>query len=184
MWLEPSEFKQTRLAGATCRPDRGILQILPRPDYAMSKDAPRCNLCGGRLSLKPDRVHKCQNPSRSFIRQQPLDITYSDTWKTRNEVLGDRSYQEYLQSPEWAALKERASSREHFKYCWVCGSSEGIERHHTSYKWLNLLDLRNVRPICRLHHQEIHDLAKAEKISVRLATRKVFRLFRLRANQA
>lgn len=145
-----------------------------------------CQLCGGRLSTKPNRVHKCQQPSSSFVKAQPRDMTYSDTWQTRSEVLGERSYQDFLKSPQWKELKKRAKGREHFRRCWICGSTDRIELHHTSYRWINLTDLRNVRPVCRSHHEEIHRYARRKQISVRLATRKIFREFgkRLRGRQA
>jgi hypothetical protein len=107
-----------------------------------------------------------------------LDKTYADTWVTRRRVLGEQTYEEFLKSDDWQTLKARAFKRPHYHRCWICKSTDRIELHHTSYKWADRLDLRNVRPICRLHHQQIHDLAKAQDISVRLATNKVFKEFR------
>lgn len=101
-----------------------------------------------------------------------LDKEYKDTWNTRVDNLEElevASYQEFLLSPLWKELKNKASKRENFQSCYVCGCSDKLELHHLSYKFLT--ELRNVRSVCRVHHQEIHDLAKEKGISVRLATR-------------
>lgn len=107
-----------------------------------------------------------------------LDKTYQDTWITRAEKLDGMSYAEFLKSPEWALLKRRAYSRPHFRRCWICGTKKDIDLHHTSYKWIDRLELRNVRPICRTHHEAIHRVAREWDISVRLATRKALKLYR------
>ncbi len=107
-----------------------------------------------------------------------LDIEYLDTWLTRKENLNSlevKEYKDFLLSSIWIELKEKASKRENYKKCYVCGCQDNLELHHLSYKHLN--ELRNVRSVCRDHHQQIHDFAKAMDLSVRLATRKVRELY-------
>ncbi len=99
-----------------------------------------------------------------------LDEIYADTWLRRDINLGQITYEEYLKSDNWNSVKAKANKRLNYKKCEFCDSQE-VELHHTSYKWIMTREeLRVIISLCREHHQEIHDLAKAENISVRLAT--------------
>ena len=99
-----------------------------------------------------------------------LDEIYVDTWDRRERNLAGMTYGEYLESDHWQQVKDKAKSRPNYQKCEFCNSTE-VELHHTSYKWL-LTDneLRVIISLCRVHHQEIHDLAHANNISVRVAT--------------
>lgn len=103
-----------------------------------------------------------------------LDNSFKDTWKTRYSVLeslGIQRYQDYLNSAEWAQVRTKALKREHYQQCWICESGGKLEIHHRSYKWLGTKDaMRGLVAVCRTCHQQIHDYAKQEGISVRLAT--------------
>lgn len=100
-----------------------------------------------------------------------LDATYSDTWKTRSNNLS-MPYSEFLKSDHWLATKKKAASRkDRYGSCEVCGTTKNLELHHTSYKWIGTKhELCNVISLCRTHHQEVHDYAKSNDVSVRLAT--------------
>lgn len=100
-----------------------------------------------------------------------LDVTYSETWERRNKNL-DIPYSEFLKSDHWLATKKKALSRKKsYGSCLFCGSTENLELHHTSYKWIGTKhELCNVISLCRDHHQEVHDYAKSNDVSVRLAT--------------
>lgn len=100
-----------------------------------------------------------------------LDKEYLDTWNTREEnltALDIQTYKEFLDSNLWKELKTKARKRSNYQKCYLCGCKDNLEFHHLSYK--HLTELRNVRSVCRTHHQEIHDYAKDNGISVRLAT--------------
>lgn len=102
-----------------------------------------------------------------------LDNTYNDTWNTREQRLKElgTTYKEFLQSAYWLDVKRKAQSRAAYNCCKVCGSTSDIDLHHTSYKWLGTKDeLRCVIPLCREHHEKVHNLAKTKQISVRLAS--------------
>ena len=99
-----------------------------------------------------------------------LDEIYADTWARRDFNLGQMLYSEYLQSEHWARVKEKTNNRQNYKKCEFCDSID-IEFHHTSYKWIMTRhELRTIISLCRTHHQEVHDLAKSNNISVRRAT--------------
>lgn len=99
-----------------------------------------------------------------------LDEVYADTWDRRDVNLGTQTYGEYLSSSHWQAVKAKASKRVNYKTCECCDSTR-VELHHTSYKWINTTnELRTIVALCRVHHQEVHDLAKTTGVSVRLAT--------------
>jgi hypothetical protein len=117
------------------------------------------------------RIRSTKNPTMK--NEKGLDMTLSDTWKTRDEMLGGMTYPEYLQSDHWRRLKYKARQRPNYQKCEFCPSIL-IELHHTSYKWLlTEHDLSTIIPLCREHHQEVHDFANATDLSVRLATIKV-----------
>ncbi len=98
------------------------------------------------------------------------DVSYQDTWARRNIMLNGMTYSDYLNSDHWAALKSKIRRRKRFKKCMFCPSTS-IEPHHKDYKWIFTKDeLRSIIPVCRKHHQEIHDLAGERNVSVRLAT--------------
>lgn len=102
-----------------------------------------------------------------------LDEIYADTWGRRDVMLGGVMYRDYLQSEHWASVKKKARSRPNYKKCECCDSQD-IELHHTSYKWINSPnELRTIVALCRTHHQEVHDVAKATGVSVRLATNQI-----------
>jgi uncharacterized LabA/DUF88 family protein len=105
-----------------------------------------------------------------MVSNTSLDEIYADTWDRREENLGRMTYGQYLQSDHWQRIKEKARKRPNYKKCEFCTSTE-VELHHTSYKWiLTNNELLVIISLCREHHQQIHDLAKAKNISVRLAT--------------
>lgn len=107
-----------------------------------------------------------------------VDRTYKDTWETRDKSLLGKSYRDFLKSSHWKKVKAKTLRRKKYSKCKFCGSTKNIELHHSNYKWLGTKDeLRSVIPLCRTHHQEVHDLAKAEGISVRIATNKLNRIY-------
>jgi 5-methylcytosine-specific restriction endonuclease McrA len=71
------------------------------------------------------------------------------------------SYELYLQSPEWAALRKKALSRWHHR-CVICGSSFALEVHHITYKRPYFHRLFALLSLCREHHAAMHGLAADE----------------------
>jgi hypothetical protein len=101
-----------------------------------------------------------------------LDTTYEDTWIRRESNLENISYKDYLNSDWWKEVKKKSKMRpETYSKCQFCNTDKHIELHHTSYKWIFTKDeLRNIIPLCREHHQQVHDYAKVNNVSVRVAT--------------
>ena len=108
-----------------------------------------------------------------------VDRTYEDTWNTRNESLLGKSYKDFLKSSHWKKVKAKALRRKKYSKCQFCGSEENIDLHHRTYKWIDTKhELRDIIPLCRKHHEEVHDLAKSKKISVRIATNQLTRFYK------
>jgi hypothetical protein len=101
-----------------------------------------------------------------------LDNSYRDTWVTRSKQLCGGIYADYLKSDEWLKIHTKAKNRDNYKKCYVCGISGKLDLHHMSYNTIGTTDLRNIRSVCREHHQAIHDYARENNISVRLASRR------------
>lgn len=101
-----------------------------------------------------------------------LDERYLDTWVRRDSALAKHgfTYREFLTSEHWMNVKMKASQRPNYQKCMFCNCTK-IELHHTSYKWVFTKDeLRNIIALCREHHEEIHNYAKHNDMSVRIAT--------------
>lgn len=95
--------------------------------------------------------------------------TFSDTWITRASKL-KTSYKDYLKSDHWKALKKKAKRRKRYKKCLFCGNTK-VELHHTTYKWIyTKKELLGIIPLCRKHHQAVHDYASKHQLSIRIAT--------------
>lgn len=107
------------------------------------------------------------------MKNRDLDEIYADTWDRRDIMIGTMRYSDYLASDHWNAVKKKALERPNYRKCEFC-NSEQVELHHTSYKWiLTPKELLVIISLCRKHHQEVHDLASAEGISVRVATNRL-----------
>jgi hypothetical protein len=95
----------------------------------------------------------------------------------RNNQLKDYgfdSYQDFLLSPFWKGMKERLKQKEFFQKCSCCGSKEGIELHHMTYKdMMDWTSNRNIIATCRDCHQKIHDLSREKNITFKNGARKV-----------
>lgn len=77
--------------------------------------------------------------------------------------IGFGSYQEYLLSNEWKNIKDKVRNRasRKWKFCNICGCSENLDLHHSSYKVIGLKDPGNtIKPLCRVCHNELHQLSK------------------------
>ena len=99
-----------------------------------------------------------------------FDKTYTDTWERRKALLNGITYQSYLLSNHWVNLHHKLVRRKRFQKCMFCNCTK-IEPHHKDYKWiLTKFELRSIIPVCRLHHQKIHDFARKLKVSIRIAT--------------
>jgi hypothetical protein len=118
-----------------------------------------------------------------MLNAKGLDMTHSDTWETRDAMLGDMTYAEYLRSDHWQWVKRKALKRKTYQKCEYCGATP-IELHHASYKWIfTKFELTSVHALCRDHHQEVHDMARRTNLSVRLITYKLRRFYKKAAKR-
>lgn len=73
--------------------------------------------------------------------------------------LGFKSYDEYLVSPHWQDFKKRFYSSSRRKSCLCCELPNfEVELHHITYARLGKERLSDVIPVCRYHHEIIHQL--------------------------
>ena len=106
------------------------------------------------------------------------DEIYSDTYKLRSEKLNGMTYEEYLKSDHWQRVRLKAKRRKNYQKCEFC-DCKNVELHHKNYKWiLTDFELRSIIALCRTHHQEVHDLSKKEKCSVRVATNMLSKVYK------
>jgi len=110
-------------------------------------------------------------------------INAKDTWKIRDAILkeiGFSSYSDFLNSEYWKRIKEKAFNRKYYHKCSICGSYSNIELHHKHYDLMgNANELNAILPVCRLHHELIHEYQKLTNTSLRFASREVPKLYRL-----
>lgn len=73
--------------------------------------------------------------------------------------LGFGSYADYLDSPHWLGFRERYRSSGLPMRCKVCGLNR-IQLHHHTYERLGREELADVTPLCRDHHESVHEWLK------------------------
>ena len=93
-----------------------------------------------------------------------MDTPYRDFSQKINSM-GYSSYQEYLQSEHWQQFRKKYyRSKKTKKYCIICSTDEvynfNIELHHKTYTRLGSELLSDVVPVCREHHELIHDIIR------------------------
>lgn len=80
-----------------------------------------------------------------------------------------RLYAAYMQSPQWAAMRRQALARE--SQCRVCHREDDLHVHHITYERFTRELLEDLMVLCRTHHEQVHELARATKMSVANATK-------------
>ncbi len=73
--------------------------------------------------------------------------------------LGFGSYEEYLNSPHWRKFKSDYSQSGRTNACVVC-RSPFVELHHHTYERLGAELFDDVTPLCRKHHDGVHEWLK------------------------
>ncbi len=79
----------------------------------------------------------------------------------RLQSFGYATYAEYLASERWAAFKESYRKSGRPMRCAVCFKGP-IQLHHHDYRRVCEERIRDITPLCSLHHQEVHAKLKAE----------------------
>jgi len=77
-----------------------------------------------------------------------------------------QEYLDYLQSDHWQALKDallRLKPRE----CEVCHSTEVVDAHHVVYRDLYSVTPADLRWVCRVCHERIHEMLDARRFVYR-----------------
>jgi hypothetical protein len=77
----------------------------------------------------------------------------------RLKQLGFASYAGYLESDGWKAFRVRYRDAGNRMTCLVC-SSRPIQLHHRTYVRLGCEEFGDVTPLCRPHHEAVHDWLK------------------------
>jgi 5-methylcytosine-specific restriction endonuclease McrA len=68
-------------------------------------------------------------------------------------------YREYIHSEMWQKVRRRFWASRLPKSCYVCGREDGPkDLHHRTYKNLGNENLRDLVPLCRRCHDEVHAL--------------------------
>lgn len=75
---------------------------------------------------------------------------------TSFQDLGFSSYQDYLRSAHWAAVKKRYRQSDREQACIHCGDP-AYELHHLSYARLGRELLDDLVPLCRTHHGALEE---------------------------
>lgn len=76
--------------------------------------------------------------------------------RNRLKALGFASYRHYLLSEIWENLKSRYRASTHLQTCYVC-RDENVDLHHKTYARLGDEALGDLLPLCRYHHDQIHE---------------------------
>lgn len=77
----------------------------------------------------------------------------------RLRALGFGTYAEYLASEHWSDFRKRYKVAGRRMTCLVCGAKP-IQLHHRTYARLGRERFEDVIPVCRPHHEAIHEWLK------------------------
>lgn len=70
--------------------------------------------------------------------------------------LGYATYEEYLKSPHWERFRRSYYASGRPSKCSVCGDRL-VQLHHVTYRRLGRERFDDVVPLCRVHHQQVHN---------------------------
>lgn len=73
------------------------------------------------------------------------------------QALGYGSYDDYLASAAWRAVRDRYREERPW-LCNVCGEAESLHLHHRTYERVGQEDLDDLMPLCRGCHELVHTL--------------------------
>lgn len=77
--------------------------------------------------------------------------------------LGFKSYEEYLNSDIWQNFRKRYFKSRRRKHCMCCRTPNfEVELHHLTYDRLGKERLADVVPLCREHHEAVHEILKQQ----------------------
>lgn len=83
-------------------------------------------------------------------------------FEERLRSLGYASYDEYLRSEHWVELKARYWSKWTDLACVGC-DEKAVELHHVNYQRLGDEGLRDLIPLCRICHSDMHAFLKVHR---------------------
>ncbi len=84
------------------------------------------------------------------------DVSQQESYDSLNR-LGFQSLQEYRTSELWRETKWRYRSSDYPQRCLICGSRD-FDLHHRTYARLGKEELFDLVALCRLHHDQLHEL--------------------------
>jgi hypothetical protein len=88
------------------------------------------------------------------------------TFKERLCRLGFNTYDDYLSSDHWQRFKEKYRKSGLPLNCAVCHQGP-IQLHHHTYERLGQESLKDVDPLCHIHHESVHEYLKQKSLSLR-----------------
>lgn len=92
--------------------------------------------------------------------------------------LGFASYQDYLNGDHWRDFKKRYVAAKMPTTCAVCGCKP-VQLHHHSYDRLGKEEFADITPLCRAHHEAVHEWLKEHKGGSVVCTFKAIKALRL-----
>jgi 5-methylcytosine-specific restriction endonuclease McrA len=82
------------------------------------------------------------------------DSGYSKEWIKQN-------YDKYLKSAHWQDVRRRyKASKLHKDACYACGTSEGLQLHHKTYKRVGRERLNDLLYLCGDCHSKVHQVLR------------------------
>jgi hypothetical protein len=83
---------------------------------------------------------------------------------------GKEAYKEYLRSDDWKKKRE-ACFQLKGDQCWVCQGKTSIQVHHLHYRsWFDCFPRKDLIPLCKGCHKDIHTCISYGFIDQRVAT--------------
>jgi hypothetical protein len=89
-------------------------------------------------------------------KPQHLSNRQGKVIQQRLDLLGFGSYREYIRSEQWDEKREDYRDSLLPQTCVVC-FDPNVDLHHKTYKRLGNERLTDLVPLCRTHHDELHE---------------------------
>ena len=136
----------------TCTAVPSCSRDLCRKKHTNTSDQGDLTSDGGVITYKPNGVRVVLHKIVVSSRRVTTLPTGSNLPDDRRKNLQQMSYQEYLETPEWKSLRNKALERDGHR-CRVCNSDRQLDVHHRTYQRCRNENVEDLTTLCRPCHE-------------------------------
>lgn len=107
--------------------------------------------------------YKSRQRKRAASTAEATATRQKRSFRKRLRDLGFETYDEYLRSPHWRAVRKAYWSGDQPKRCYCCGAA-GKQLHHPDYACLGKETAANLVLVCDACHTELHRMVSEDRL--------------------